>query len=151
MTVSDGFSFTQHNVYFGRFFLPCRHDSLKADLGVSLDEPRGGLDASRFGAALGKDNYGKSTSSWGEAKTMAELIVASGGDLSRFAGESEDKAETSAADGEEFLWGCSSKEEEHDQLVSYVSLGCFEPSARIQVKLLHFCTGGKYSVTFAAL
>ncbi|CAM9991840.1 unnamed protein product [Ascophyllum nodosum] len=126
------------------------HDSLKADLGVSLDEPRGGLDASRFGAALGKDNYGKSTSSWGEAKTMAELIVASGGDLSRFAGESEDKAETSAADGEEFLWGCSSKEEEHDQLVSYVSLGCFEPSARIQ-SLMITSTGQRLRLARDAL
>lgn len=66
------------------------------------------------------------------AKTIMELIAASGGslDLSRMGQEDTE----GGGEEEEFLWGCSSKEEEHDQLVSYVSLGWFDPTARLQVR-----------------
>lgn len=76
-------------------------------------------------------------------RTIAELIAASesyssGGKFSNARGtDGQEGGEVGDGDvGERmgpFLWGCASRKEEHDQLVSFVSLGCFDPSARLQV------------------
>lgn len=109
-----------------------RYDSLKADLSVSLEETRGGADAAAFGARFG-GNASDDDKPWatGTPKTFAHVVAAAAATASSSGGNSDE-----GGDGreEQFLWGCTSPQEERDQLVSYVSLGCFNPSARLQVR-----------------
>ena len=114
----------------------CRYDSLKADLSVSLEETRGGADAVAFGAPsknAGDRPWG--TGGAGGPTTIADVIAAAtsaGGSLSPGGEE--------GAPGEgQYLWGCTSPQEEREQLVSFVSLGCFDPSARLQVCFAVVC------------
>lgn len=75
----------------------------------------------------------------GEEKVSAGFQSQEGGD-----GDVEgdgDRDGVSSGEGEKreaFLWGCSSRAEEHNQLVSFVALGCFDPSARLQVRYIYF-------------
>lgn len=107
-----------------------RYDSLKADLSVSLEETRGGADAAAFGAPSksgGDRPWGGSGA--GGPTTIADVIAAAasaGGSLSP-------GGEERAGEGQ-YLWGCTSPQEELQQLVSFVSLGCFDPSARLQAR-----------------
>lgn len=132
-----------------------RYASLKADLSVTLDEDaegkRGGSDAVAFGApprpeiSSSQDGSG-GNQGWAGVKTIADLLAAGrespGGIFSDTegategafgAGEGEGAGEGRRKEKEVFLWRCSTAQEERDQLVSFVSLGCFDPSARLQV------------------
>lgn len=107
-----------------------RYDSLKADLSVSLEETRGGADAAAFGApskSSGDRPWGGSGA--GGPTTIADVIAASTSAGGSFFHGGE---EGGAGEGQ-YLWGCTSSQEEREQLVSFVSLGCFDPSARLQV------------------
>ncbi|CAN0402231.1 unnamed protein product, partial [Laminaria digitata] len=49
------------------------------------------------------------------------------------------------------MWGCGSRQEERNQLVSFVSLGCFDPSARLQQSLIITSTGDRLRMARDAL
>eukprot|EP00752_Nemacystus_decipiens_P017366 g15562.t1 len=126
------------------------YDCLKADLSVSLEETRGGTDAAAFGAPsknAGDRPWGISGAPGGNPTTIADVIAAAtsaGGSLSPGGGEE-------GAPGEgQYLWGCTSPQEEREQLVSFASLGCFDPSARLQ-SLIILSTGERLRMARDAL
>lgn len=133
-----------------------RYDCLKADLSVSLEETRGGADAVAFGARPGKNGNGNAGGGgdrpWGSGvgpRTFTDMIAAA----SSAGAGGGDGAGGGEGDGN-FLWGCTSAKEEREQLVSFVSLGCFDPSARLQVLLLFeietaYCLSGLCSAVYA--
>lgn len=108
-----------------------RYDCLKAHLTVSLEENRGGADAAVFGTAAKKTGGDRP---WGAAsgpKTIADVVAAAAAAAGSSGGEMPSSDE---GEGEgQYLWGCTSPQEEREQLVSFASLGCFDPSARLQV------------------
>ncbi|CAN0315009.1 unnamed protein product, partial [Hapterophycus canaliculatus] len=126
------------------------YDSLKADLSVSLEEARGGADAAAFGAGIG-GNKNNDDKAWGTGtpKTFAHVVAAAA--TASSSGGSGAEGEEGGDGGEgQFLWGCGSPQEEREQLVSFVSLGCFNPNARLQ-SLMLTSTGDRLRTARAAL
>lgn len=111
-----------------------RYANLKADVLVTLEEDgkRGGPEATVFGASGSGNGV-----AWGGVNTLAGIFAENPGGVFS---ESEAKGDELPNGGErnegKFLWGCSSKEEERNQLVSYASLGCFDPTARLKVRAI---------------
>ncbi|CAM9420413.1 unnamed protein product, partial [Ectocarpus sp. 12 AP-2014] len=125
------------------------YDCLKAHLTVSLEENRGGADAAAFGATA-KETGGDRP--WGAAsgpKTIADVVAAAAAAAGSSGGEMPSSEE---GDGEgQYLWGCTSPQEEREQLVSFASLGCFDPSARLQQSLMLMSTGERLRMARDAL
>ncbi|CAM9865407.1 unnamed protein product [Ectocarpus sp. 12 AP-2014] len=124
------------------------YDCLKAHLTVSLEENRGGADAAAFGATDKKTGGDRP---WGAAsgpKTIADVVAAAAAAAGSSGGEMSSSEE---GDGEgQYLWGCTSPQEEREQLVSFASLGCFDPSARLQ-SLMLMSTGERLRMARDAL
>ncbi|CAN0435909.1 unnamed protein product, partial [Ectocarpus sp. 8 AP-2014] len=125
-----------------------RYECLKAHLTVSLEENRGGADAAAFGAAAKKTGGDRP---WGAAsgpKTIADVVAAAAAAAGSSGGEMPPSDER---DGEgQYLWGCTSPQEEREQLVSFASLGCFDASARLQ-SLMLMSTGERLRMARDAL
>lgn len=129
-----------------------RYAALKMDVLVTLDgggSDNGGISdpSSPEGSCSSIPQSGPSDGSGAEGpKTIADLLTSAsssvsqenpGGIFSAFGvsgAENGDNVEGGRGEKEEeFMWGCSSRQEERDQLLSFASLGCFDPSARLQV------------------
>lgn len=110
-----------------------RYASLKADVSVSLEG-----SGTQSGGTMGQGTGGLGGD--GGPKTIADMLTS--GQMN--AGGIVDAGSSSPAEGgalfgqgqaqqTAFLWGCTSEQEERDQLLSFVCLGCFDPAARLQV------------------
>lgn len=112
-----------------------RYTSLKADVSVSLEG-----SGTESGSTTGRGTGGLGGE--GGPQAIADMFTSgqinSGGIVD--AGSSSSSAEEGVAffgqgQAQEtaFLWGCASEQQERDQLLSFVCLGCFDPAARLQV------------------
>lgn len=109
-----------------------RYDCLKAHLTVSLEENRGGADAAAFGATAKKAGGDRPWGAAGGPKTIADVVAAAAAAAGSSSSGEIPSSDEGAGEGQ-YLWGCTSPQEEREQLVSFASLGCFDPSARLQV------------------
>ncbi|CAN0161791.1 unnamed protein product, partial [Ectocarpus fasciculatus] len=125
------------------------YDCLKAHLTVSLEENRGGADAAAFGATAKKAGGDRPWGGAGGPKTIADVVAAAAAAAGSSSSGEIPSSDEGAGEGQ-YLWGCTSPQEEREQLVSFASLGCFDPSARLQ-SLMLMSTGDRLRMARDAL